>query len=428
MATVTGLTAARMLAIEAASIVSGEIDESGHLILTTYGGIEIDAGYVIDSVPDASEANKGIVELASSAETSALTDTTRAITPGGISAIITAINDAISEHETSINSHETRLDDIEEGNVVAWIDLPPETDAPQDSYPYGISIAQANDDSGELWTPNGGDGTVVTVFITEYRCQQSFYSNGGGSVGVKTWVRTYNLTNGGWSAWARVHLDNDVVTVTRPSSTDQGLVLNHGTPSFPHFYAAADGKMWWGPGTVTQDTTLYRSAAGTLKTDGAMEVVGDFSIESRSQGRGVVAFNASSSTSSFIGSETAIITISSVTFKAGRAYKIEYEVDVDSSTTGNSAEFRIRRNTVSGTVLRFAAAHPMAGSSGFGSTCRGSATVRNSTGSDITDNVVLTLASIISGTVRMSAASNRLGTLTVTDIGAASAFSTATSL
>lgn len=46
MATVTGLTAERMLAIEAASIVDGLVDSNGHLILTTFGGALIDAGLV----------------------------------------------------------------------------------------------------------------------------------------------------------------------------------------------------------------------------------------------------------------------------------------------------------------------------------------------------------------------------------------------
>jgi microcystin-dependent protein len=46
MATVTGLTAERMLAIEAASVVDGEVVGS-NLILSTYGGSTIDAGPVI---------------------------------------------------------------------------------------------------------------------------------------------------------------------------------------------------------------------------------------------------------------------------------------------------------------------------------------------------------------------------------------------
>lgn len=47
MATVTGLTADRMLAIEAASVVDGDVNGAGHLILTTHGGTTMDAGSVI---------------------------------------------------------------------------------------------------------------------------------------------------------------------------------------------------------------------------------------------------------------------------------------------------------------------------------------------------------------------------------------------
>src|SRR4051812_39368312 len=46
MATITGLTAQRMLEIEAASVVDGEV-VSGNLILSTHGGVNIDAGSVL---------------------------------------------------------------------------------------------------------------------------------------------------------------------------------------------------------------------------------------------------------------------------------------------------------------------------------------------------------------------------------------------
>ena len=47
MTTVTGFTADRMRAIEDASVIDGEVDENGHLILTKFDGSEIDAGSVI---------------------------------------------------------------------------------------------------------------------------------------------------------------------------------------------------------------------------------------------------------------------------------------------------------------------------------------------------------------------------------------------
>jgi len=97
VATVTGLTADRMEAIEAASVVSGTINGSGHLILTTHDGSTIDAGYVLGSVPDASETVKGLVELATTVEAAAGSDTIRAVTPAGLTAAVgTLVPDASS--------------------------------------------------------------------------------------------------------------------------------------------------------------------------------------------------------------------------------------------------------------------------------------------------------------------------------------------
>ncbi len=88
MATVTGLTADRMLAIEAASVVSGEIDDDGHLILTTHGGDEIDAGSALPALPISDDTTQGIVELATDAEAITGSDTTRAVTPHALTAAV----------------------------------------------------------------------------------------------------------------------------------------------------------------------------------------------------------------------------------------------------------------------------------------------------------------------------------------------------
>ena len=47
MTTVTSLTADRMLAIEAASVVDGDVDVNGNLILTKHDGSKINAGSVM---------------------------------------------------------------------------------------------------------------------------------------------------------------------------------------------------------------------------------------------------------------------------------------------------------------------------------------------------------------------------------------------
>lgn len=83
MATVTGMTAAAMMAIRDETIVSAAFDSTNHLILTKYDGSTVDAGVVQDS----SVTAKGLVELATTAETTTGTDTVRAVTPSGLAAV-----------------------------------------------------------------------------------------------------------------------------------------------------------------------------------------------------------------------------------------------------------------------------------------------------------------------------------------------------
>lgn len=126
MATVTVLTAERMLEIEASSVTSGDINAEGHLILMQEDGTPIDVGavsgmriytgsayeaagdsfsyigpadpgavadgsvwYDTDDIagPFASDTQQGLVELATNAETTTGTDTTRAVTPAGVKAV-----------------------------------------------------------------------------------------------------------------------------------------------------------------------------------------------------------------------------------------------------------------------------------------------------------------------------------------------------
>ena len=121
MAIVTGFTAERMLEMENATIISGTVNPSGDLILMTKDGTVVNAGHVkgadatallqiIDSstvdltltgagtpaspwqlsanVAISSSTVKGLVELATDTEATAGTDTTRAITPANLKAVL----------------------------------------------------------------------------------------------------------------------------------------------------------------------------------------------------------------------------------------------------------------------------------------------------------------------------------------------------
>lgn len=89
MATITGLTSARMLEIENASVVNGYIDELGHLILVTKAGLQIDAGPITTFL--ATEEAAGGIELATPTEAQAGTDTQRAVTPFGLASVLSTI-------------------------------------------------------------------------------------------------------------------------------------------------------------------------------------------------------------------------------------------------------------------------------------------------------------------------------------------------
>lgn len=91
MATVTGMTASAINSALDALVESGEFDVSGELILTLRGGGTVNAGSPSLTIPDSSTTVKGIVELATSAETETGTDTVRAITPASLAAALVAL-------------------------------------------------------------------------------------------------------------------------------------------------------------------------------------------------------------------------------------------------------------------------------------------------------------------------------------------------
>ncbi len=109
MATVTGLTAARMAASEAAMVTSGAYDAAGHLILTKFDTTQVDAG----QAPAATVTLKGVVELATDAETLTGTDTTRAITPANAKSVLDLkLNLTGGTLAGGLNSNRTNYTDV----------------------------------------------------------------------------------------------------------------------------------------------------------------------------------------------------------------------------------------------------------------------------------------------------------------------------
>lgn len=87
MAVVTVYSSAKVDEITDGAVVNAAIID-GNLILTLRDGSTIDVGEIVSAIADATSTVKGVVELATDAETATGTDTTRAVTPFGLASLV----------------------------------------------------------------------------------------------------------------------------------------------------------------------------------------------------------------------------------------------------------------------------------------------------------------------------------------------------
>ena len=254
MATVTVVDAERTLEIEATSIVSGLVNAEGHLILTRHDGTDLDMGavsgmqldsgttyskvdaftYVGDTdpgaVPDgsvwldtndvagpfASDTQKGLVELATNAETISGTDNTRAVTPASLAAV--------------------------PGNKVQILAPNAITEtAAATAYPLGISQMSLTTGSG--WSVNSGFGSVITYRTETDRTVQHAYSNPGGTGTPRSWQRQYHTSNngGGWTAWSQAQL---LYTLTPGTLVQTTAFTSYPAGWSRMYFSTANGTGW----------------------------------------------------------------------------------------------------------------------------------------------------------------------------------------
>lgn len=155
MATITGLTAERMREIEAASIVDGHVDASGHLILTRYDGSQIDAGSALASV-----SQNALVKYLNA---TSFTETTPPLSyPDGVSFLWISDVESVADWPTFSGKWGTL-------HTVNW------------------SAAYSDGDTNQVWTKLHSSGTP------------------------EQWIRSGNGT--GWSAWKKLALSDEVTAL-----------------------------------------------------------------------------------------------------------------------------------------------------------------------------------------------------------------------
>lgn len=187
MATVEGLTATHINAELDLLVKSAAFDGAGHLILTLRDDTEIDAGAPSLSTPDASDTVKGIVELATIAETAAGTDTTRAVTPDGLeSALDTFVPAKMPTASTTVQGKVELATDAE---------VTTGTDAVRAATASGVAAAiAANNTSNVTPRPLGvvarrtrtTNGTATTSASGQGYIKLSFSGVNGRAYRVKT--------------------------------------------------------------------------------------------------------------------------------------------------------------------------------------------------------------------------------------------------
>lgn len=137
-----------------------------------------------------------------------------------------------------------------------------------------------------------------------------------------------------------------------------------------------------------------------------------------------VGFVATATGTGFLSTETIILSIPSVSFPPGHAYKIEYEADMDSVSANSFVSFTTYRD--SGVKLRTSGGTPTP-LVGFAVTCKGAAIVRNLRGVTYSTVIAVSVTPFVSN-CRLNAAANRLAWCRVTEIGPASKYPLATTI
>lgn len=240
MATVQGMTLARALALEAATIVDGYVNGSGHLILVQHDGTEIDAGSILVAFPNLDS----------------LVDVT-------ITSIATS---HILQWDASVNQWVNKpkvFMTVAAGSDVFGVVQSGDT----------LSRWKVQADGKTTW----GNGTVHDTNL--YRLAADTLATDD----------NFQLTDNTKQIKVGTTPSSASFAVQRANPTDNAFSALAGSDTASRWFVQADGRQTWGDGT-NLDTNLYRSVADTLKTDDSLIVAGNLTVSGSLLGAGK-AFN-----------------------------------------------------------------------------------------------------------------------------------------
>ncbi|MFM9493669.1 hypothetical protein ACKI1Q_08525 [Streptomyces galilaeus] len=145
----------------------------------------------------------------------------------------------------------------------------------------------------------------------------------------------------------------------------------------------------------------------------------DLSVYGKSQGRGFVAQKTLTANVTFSSTETAIMTTGSIRFKSGRAYRVSLWA-LHSAASDSYAVYRIRKNTVSGTIYKDQIRVNNLQASAANAAVSVQTILTNTTGSDVTAALCWTgTQGGVAQTWTLAASSSNVAYLLVEDCGSA---------
>jgi hypothetical protein len=162
------------------------------------------------------------------------------------------------------------------------------------------------------------------------------------------------------------------------------------------------------------------SAQSTAKlTSSGFAIDRDLSVYGKSQGRGFVAQKLLTANVTFSSTETALITTGSITFKSGRAYRVSLWA-LHSAASDSYALYRIRKNTVAGTIYKDQIRINNLQASTANAAVSVQTILTNTTGSDVTAALCWTGSQGgVAQTWTLAASSSNVAYLLVEDCGSA---------
>ncbi len=190
--------------------------------------------------------------------------------------------------------------------------------------------------------------------------------------------------------------------------------------AFARWILNYDGRQEWGNGTDARDVSLDRTSSETLTLDGNLRITGELRVGGTRQGKGYVDSTSLDTSLPPIGNTPATaVFVSNVTWEAGRAYKVSFGTNVESSLAGALCRFQLHKTDESGTLMwdfgdwRTEGGNDMhVGGDGY---------IRRTAGTDLVATIALSIATITGGetTTHLGSAA-RPRFLLIEDIGSSS--------